>query len=87
MIYRGLKPENVLIDYEGHIKLKNFGLSKSGLKSTNGRTASFCGTTEYLAPEMIRDKDYDYGADWYSFGVVLYEMLTSINPFKTGEDL
>ena len=85
--HRDLKPENILIDSEGHIRLTDFGLSKSGLKETNGRTESFCGTPEYLAPEIIRDKAYGYSVDWYSFGLVLYEMLTGINPFKTGQDL
>ena len=83
-MYRDLKPENVLIDNEGHIRLTDFGLSKGGLQNTHGRTESFCGTPEYLAPEIIRDKDYGYSVDWYSFGLVLYEMLTGINPFKTG---
>ena len=87
VVYRDLKPENILIDSEGHIRLTDFGLSKSGLKETNGRTESFCGTPEYLAPEIIRDKAYGYSVDWYSFGLVLYEMLTGINPFKTGQDL
>lgn len=85
VIYRDLKPENILIDAEGHVRLTDFGLSKSGLQNANGRTDSFCGTPEYLAPEIIRDKEYTYSVDWYSFGLVFYEMLTGINPFKTGE--
>lgn len=87
VVYRDLKPENVLIDAEGHIRLTDFGLSKSGLKDRDGRTESFCGTPEYLAPEIIKDKEYGYSVDWYSFGLVVYEMLTGINPFKTGQDL
>ena len=87
VVYRDLKPENVLVDNEGHIRLTDFGLSKSGLEDTNGRTESFCGTPEYLAPEIIRDKEYGYSVDWYSFGLVVYEMLTGVNPFKTGQDL
>lgn len=87
VVYRDLKPENVLIDNQGHIRLTDFGLSKSGLKENNDRTESFCGTPEYLAPEIIRDRNYGYSVDWYSYGLVLYEMLTGINPFKTGQDL
>ena len=83
VVYRDLKPENILIDQEGHIRLTDFGLSKSGLENSQGRTESFCGTPEYLAPEIIRDKNYGYSVDWYSFGLVLYEMLTGVNPFKT----
>lgn len=86
VVYRDLKPENILVDTEGHIRLTDFGLSKAGLDTSNGRTESFCGTPEYLAPEIIRDKNYGYSVDWYSFGLVLYEMLTGINPFKTGQD-
>ena len=84
VVYRDLKPENVLIDSEGHIRLTDFGLSKGGLHETNGRTESFCGTPEYLAPEVIKEKNYGFSVDWYSFGLVLYEMLSGINPFKTG---
>ena len=86
VVYRDLKPENVLVDNEGHIRLTDFGLSKAGLERNNDRTESFCGTPEYLAPEIIRDKQYGYSVDWYSFGLVLYEMLTGVNPFKTGQE-
>ena len=84
IVYRDLKPENILIDKEGHIKLTDFGLSKDGLDEEGGETGSFCGTTEYLAPEIIRDKKYTYAVDYYSMGVALLEMLTGRNPFKHG---
>lgn len=87
VVYRDLKPENILIDSEGHVRLTDFGLSKAGLRENDNRTESFCGTPEYLAPEIIKDKQYGYSVDWYSFGLVLYEMMTGINPFKTGKEL
>jgi len=86
-VYRDVKPENILIDYEGHIKLTDFGLSKEGLIENGGMTESFCGTTEYLAPEIIKDKQYGYSVDWYSLGLVLYEMLSGENPFKKEEQV
>lgn len=86
IVYRDLKPENILLDSDGHIKLTDFGLSKEGLDQNQGRTQSFCGTTEYLAPEIIKDKEYTYSVDIYCLGLVLYEMITGINPFKTGQD-
>lgn len=76
VVYRDIKPENILIDSEGHVKLTDFGLSKSNLQNQNNMTDSFCGTTEYLAPEIIKDKQYGYSVDWYSLGLVMYEMLT-----------
>jgi len=88
-VYRDLKPENILLDSEGHVRLTDFGLSKGGLDargpSTDGLTNSFVGTTEYLAPEVFRNRRYSYSVDWYSLGLVIYEMLSGINPFKMQE--
>lgn len=86
IVYRDLKPENILLDREGHVKLTDFGLAKDNLHDTDGRTESFCGTTEYLAPEIIKEKSYGVSVDIYCLGLVLYEMMTGHNPFKTGED-
>lgn len=80
-----MKPENILIDGQGHIRLTDFGLSKEGLHLDNNMTESFCGTTEYLAPEIIQSKQYGYSVDFYSFGLVLYEMLSGVNPYKSAE--
>ena len=80
-IYRDLKPENILIDQFGHIKLTDFGLSKL-LDEEEQKTYTLCGTPEYLAPEIIFEKGYDKTCDWFSFGVVLFEMLCGIHPFK-----
>ena len=77
VIYRDLKPENILVDANGHIKLTDFGLSKEGLKKTN----SFCGTPEYLAPEVIEHKGHTHLVDYWTFGCLIYEMLMSHPPF------
>ena len=81
-IYRDLKPENILIDKEGNIKLTDFGLSKI-MPEEEKTTYTMCGTAEYLAPEIIFGKGYDKTCDWFSFGVVLFEMFCGYHPFKS----
>ncbi|KAF2068608.1 hypothetical protein CYY_010065 [Polysphondylium violaceum] len=81
VLYRDLKPENILLTDDGHINLTDFGISKEGLLSDNDRTATFCGTPEYLAPEILKGEPYGKAVDWWSFGTLVYEMLSGLPPF------
>lgn len=81
IVYRDLKPENILLDSEGHVKLTDFGLSKESIFEEK-KTFSFCGTVEYMAPEVVNRKGHGTAADWWSYGVLMYEMLTGALPFQ-----
>lgn len=79
IVYRDLKPENLLLDADGHIRIADFGLSKKGVVGDSVK--SFCGTPEYLAPEVLKRKKYGKSVDWWSFGTLLYEMNCGLPPF------
>jgi len=80
IIYRDLKPENILLDSEGHVSLTDFGLAKEGVE-LGETTSTFCGTPEYLAPEVLKKQKYGMAVDWWCLGVVLYEMLVGLPPY------
>ena len=85
MIYRDLKPENILIDSKGHIKLTDFGLSKI-VTNIEEKSFTICGTLQYIAPEIISGEGYNESVDWWSLGIIMYEMLTGKLPFKFNFD-
>uniref|UniRef100_H2TQC4 Protein kinase C n=1 Tax=Takifugu rubripes TaxID=31033 RepID=H2TQC4_TAKRU len=84
IIYRDLKLDNVMLDYEGHIKIADFGMCKENVFGEN-RATTFCGTPDYIAPEILLGQKYSFSVDWWSFGVLLYEMLIGQSPFH-GDD-
>jgi len=80
IIYRDLKPENILLDSGGHVRITDFGLAKGGLEGAS-TTDTFCGTPEYLAPEVIHGKGHGKPVDWWSLGILTFEMLVGCPPF------
>ncbi|SCW00119.1 LAFE_0B09868g1_1 [Lachancea fermentati] len=84
VIYRDLKLENILLTPDGHIKIADYGLCKDGMWYGN-KTSTFCGTPEFMAPEILKEQEYTKAVDWWAFGVLLYQMLLCQSPFS-GDD-
>lgn len=82
IIYRDLKPENILMDEDGYVCLTDFGLAK--ILDGNEQAYSFCGTPEYLAPEILEEKGHAFPVDWWALGILTYEMIVGFPPFYTG---
>lgn len=84
IIYRDLKLDNILLTTQGHVKIGDYGLCKENMWQLS-RTNTFCGTPEFMAPEIVMGKEYDRSVDWWAFGVLLFQMLLCQSPFK-GDD-
>jgi protein kinase A len=83
VVYRDLKPENLLLSTDGYLRLTDFGFAKI----ISNRTYTLCGTPEYLAPEILTSKGHGKGVDWWTLGILLYEMIAGIDPFNDDDPM
>ena len=85
IIYRDLKLDNVMLDSDGHVKLADFGMCKEEIR--DGRTTqTFCGTPDYIAPEIVEERPYNASVDWWALGVLMYEMMAGQPPFEADNE-
>ncbi|KAG8286515.1 hypothetical protein J6590_057600 [Homalodisca vitripennis] len=85
VVYRDLKLDNILLDNEGHCKLADFGMCKEGIFD-GVTTTTFCGTPDYIAPEILQELDYGPSVDWWALGVLMYEMMAGQPPFEADNE-
>nr|CAB3265162.1 protein kinase C-like 1B [Phallusia mammillata] len=85
IVYRDIKLDNILLDQEGHCKLADFGMCREGVRDGNLAT-TFCGTPDYIAPEILQELDYGVSVDWWAVGVLMYEMLAGQPPFEADNE-